>query len=238
MTHNEEKIKADKFALIYEFNENSPLFSRVAAKHLQNSEPEKALPILEAGLKKHPDYPTALIIYSLTLAKLRNKEKAKEIITRLSDIINSEETVVYYLNKINDIHESDVEINFNLEEKNEAEINKENSPDITPNEDKIKLEMKKADNDDLQDLADRLSKASIPVITESEAEHPELTKKEEEPEFPGKSLVSETLAKIYFNQGNFNEALSIYETLIEIQPEKSEYYQKQISKIKEQLNNK
>lgn len=49
------------------------------------------------------------------------------------------------------------------------------------------------------------------------------------------SLVSETLAKIYISQGEFKEAISIYEKLIERKPEHKEKYLHSIEELKSRL---
>ena len=49
-------------------------------------------------------------------------------------------------------------------------------------------------------------------------------------------IISETLAKIYINQGEFLEAISVYEKLISKYPEKTDYYQIKIEEIKIRMN--
>ena len=48
-------------------------------------------------------------------------------------------------------------------------------------------------------------------------------------------FVSETLAKIYVTQGEFREAIEVYQKLVKKTPSKQEYYLQKISELQSQL---
>jgi len=51
-------------------------------------------------------------------------------------------------------------------------------------------------------------------------------------------IVSETLAGIYFDQGNWQEAMEVYSELIRLRPQRAEIYRNKILMIKEKIGKK
>ncbi len=250
-----------KYALIYEFNNESPLFARVAGRYIEEKDYEQAIRILEKGLSEYPEYPTAYYIYSVALAHLGEKSRAYEMAKKAADLHGTTESMKYYTGMIEDIagavtgmdspenvaeeveQDSSVStIDEKVEDNKiidnaEQEVTIDEEIDLIP-ETEIKEETKQEVDDDTDDelklLADKLKNAVMPSLNDTDnisVEKP----LDNDTQFSGKSLVSETLAKIHLNQGNYSQALSIYETLIDIQPEKKEYYQGMIDQIKEKL---
>ncbi len=284
----------DKLALIYEFNKSSPLFAYVAQIELENNNVDKALEILETGLKLYPDYSTGLIIYSKALSMIGDFENAKTILKKATNIIDSNETYDFYLNefekfkknnemlkgsrRINFLDEtfettqltteestinnkatsaSENELSFNEDEKslnqiveqtidnleNTEILNKENNTENTINKsiateensqddietpDDIEAQNDIETPDDIEKLVDKLEEAKMPPPPIEEIKE-EPTEENED----NKEIISETLAGIYFAQGNLEEALSIYEKLILHQPEKAAFFKKRVAEIKE-----
>ena len=229
---------SEKIALIYEFNNESPVFARIAAQELEKNDPEKAIEILEKGLEIYPHYPTAYIIYGLAAAHMGNIELAKEFIYKGYEIIEDKNTLDYYIEEVENIYNkfTDRSIkkipadNGNLYmspgEVGKLEDDKEtNADDIYP-------------EDELDILAKELDKAKVtPVPGDFE-----ISKKQPTDthgfNFSGDQIISETLAGIYFAQGNLKEALSIYEKLLEAKPERAEFFNKKINDIKDLIAKK
>jgi tetratricopeptide (TPR) repeat protein len=120
--------------------------------------------------------------------------------------------------KLND----DQSINFYLDK-----IEKEKSQNQ-----KLESEIRKPLEEDLDNLAETISRAKLPPVDENSN-----NKKAEDYSPKGKQFISETLAEIYLSQSNFKEALDIYEKLLESNPNKTEHYEAKISEIKNQMNN-
>ena len=82
--------------------------------------------------------------------------------------------------------------------------------------------------DDFEKLAEKMQGAKIPRVDEDTAVKPFQ-------ENSNKSIVSETLAGIYYSQGSYEEALEMYEKLLDSNPQKSDLYKEKISEIKSQI---
>lgn len=194
-----------KIKLIYEFNHNSPLFARVAEAELNEGNADTALQILENGLKNYPNYTSAHLVYVEALAKKGEYQKVVEKLDELREKLNDDESINFYLDKI---------------EKEKSQNRK------------LESEIRKPLEEDLDNLAETISKAKLPPVDENPN-----NKKTEDYSPKGKQFISETLAEIYLSQSNYKEALDIYEKLLESNPKKTEYYEAKITEIKKQMNN-
>lgn len=210
----------DKYKLIFGFNNKSPLFARVAHDLLNKGEFSEAQKILETGLKLFPEYSTAYFINGLCCAELGEITKANEMIEKGAELIDNIDSLNFYLKKVKEISKSK---NIELPEQENISVSESNS-------DEGKTEI-----DDLEILAKQLENAKLNVDLSNDSEFINEEDSEPQDENTGKPLVSETLAKIYFSQGNYKEALNLYQNLISIQPEREQFYQTQINKIKKLL---
>lgn len=202
----------DKFALIYEFNKDSPLFAYVAQKELESGNLERAFEIITDGIKKYPEYPTAYFIYSDILYAQGKISEAKEIISKGADLLNSKDTFEFYMKK----NQREIDINNN---KSTLGTEKDRTVD---------------EKSDLEELAKKLDAAKIENKEVSQQiidEHRKLSSQTHK-------IVSETLAGIYFDQGNWQEALEVYTELIKLRPQRAEIYRNKINIIEDKIGKK
>ena len=220
----EQPITEDKIKLIYEFNNNSPLFARVALSEVEHGSIPEAINILQNGIKLYPAYPAPYIVLALANAYSGNKDEALKYLSKGCEIINSPDTFNHYKEKIttiisdrNSLSESLRPGFLEIPDKDSKENNFENSV-----ENDIDIEEK------LDELAEQLIKAKIKPKPDSQP-----AEISEPPEFKGKKIATETLAEIFINQKNYSGAISIYEELIRQKPEKTVTYLEKISEIKQ-----
>ena len=213
-----------KTKLLYDRNNNSPLFLKTADTCLHRNEIQNAILILEEGLKIFPEHPLVFILLGKANFMLGNIDIADSFVKRASELLDSRRTYTHYKKEFK---LPDKTVSPFDSSRGNVFINSFVDDDTLKNESKFVNNSKSIDNR-LSELADEVMKAkidrnenfSIPEI-DSETILPEKTK-----------LASETLANIYLSQGEKNEAIKIFEILIDRQPEKKEYYLGKISEIK------
>lgn len=199
----------DKIALICEYNPSSPLFARVAANEFSKGNFEQAVEIIQKGLGQFPNYPTAYLISAKVKAALGNFDEAKSDLLKAQLLLNDTE---FYEKHIEEIEQ----------------IAKRNS---IINESKISAKTSEIE-DHLEELAAKLQKAKIEINNDDSVEiKPKRTTKD----FKELEIISDTLAEIYFAQGNFLEAKNVYQKLLKRFPEKENLYKSKISDIENKI---
>ncbi|MCF8259893.1 MAG: tetratricopeptide repeat protein [Melioribacteraceae bacterium] len=236
MVDSTKDSSTDKFALIYEFNNNSPLFARVAFSEMQKGQFESALKILESGLENYPDYPTALIIYAILNAEIGKLSKAKQVLSKAAELYNDDESFDFYVKHVEEIVSNNArfsEIRGSsfvseslqnhedlMEDENESYRSVETQiPSQTHVSNKI--------DDNLEELAEVISKVKIKSDPTLFSENKDISDDENHED----EIVSETMASIYRAQEKYKEAIGIYRKLISRNPSKKEHYETKIAEI-------
>lgn len=216
MNSLDKNLTEEKIKLVYEFNNTSPLFARVASNIINQGNILEAISILEDGLKKYPDYPSAIFILALANAYSGNEEEARSLVRKGADIIQSFEVLDFYLDRVTSI----------IKERNSLTKTKQIDFEETPNDIvESKLE------DDLETLALKLTGARINYKPEEN-----VVPAVEIEEFKGQKIASETLAEIYLSQNNFQEALNVYKELIKKNPDKADDYILKVAEIQNKID--
>lgn len=231
----------EKVSLICEYDKESPLFVRQANTEIDSNNVERAIDLLIMGIKLYPEYSTAYMLLGKAYTLIGEYSKALQQIKFGSDLINSKQTYEYYLFEIENVKKqrslfSGSRGSAFIPEKNVMQ--EDEQPDLfisdVPELPEEILEGGEPGNidDRLEELAREISSARIKDI--------ESNTKDSEPslsEFGNSStIVSETLAKIYAAQGEYQEAINVYEKLIEKTPSKKEEFLNSISELKNKLN--
>lgn len=220
MFKNSSEILNEKVSLIYEYNKKTPLFVRMANIYLEKNNPQEALIILNAGLIHYPDHPVAMFLVAKAHTALGNYSQAVKFLKKGSELIHSPKTYDFYLREIEAIKKQNVF--YNIEDKSEFnnEIKKEekdlSSFFLTDTVKKIAEELKEAEDVLIHSDTTTAENAPVTMINDS-------------------MIISETLAKIYVNQREYQEAIKIYEKLKKKMPDKSHYFDSKIGELKLKL---
>ena len=238
MEETEKKAFSKKVRLIYEFNRSSPLFVKIADSEIEENNIDVAVEILQNGLKIYPDHPVAHILLGKVYALMGNYSKAIEFFKKGNEIIHSDETYKYYLKEIESIKKqrSLFENTRGSSFYNSPKTNDEktDNPDLFIQEttDQPENELALSIDEKLAQLAEEISKAKI-----STSLNTNITKQGIDDIFDKDNMIiSETLAKIYVAQNEYNEAIKVYEKLIKKEPAAYDHYTSKIKEIRAKLN--
>jgi tetratricopeptide (TPR) repeat protein len=180
----------------------------VAGGEIEKNNTERAVEILNDGLSVYPDYPVAHILMGKALMLLGKYKESLDSYRKASELVNSHEVYEHYVHEVETLKKQRILFEKSLKPGFLDEIEAGDRIDK-----KISLEKELSSFDSLTDQ--KISHAASGI--------------------GGDSIVSETLANIYITQGEFREALSVFERLLNKNPRKSEYYLQKIKELKIQL---
>jgi tetratricopeptide (TPR) repeat protein len=209
----------------------------MANSQIEENNVEEAIEILRAGIKTYPEYPVAHLLLGKAFAMMGNYGKALECFKKGSNIIQSEETFNFYVNELEKMKKqrslfeaSRGNSFFNSSNKIKKPAN---APDllIAKSETKEEKELAVSIDDRLVQLADQISKVKLSASTGNSDTISDL----KDILFQDNMIVSETLAKIYVAQNEYDEAIKVYEKLIKKEPARYEHYTEKIKKIRSRL---
>ena len=237
MENTNDKIFSKKVSLIYEYNRNSPLFVKMADSKMEENNVEEAVEILNAGLTTYPEHPVAHLLLGKAFVKMGSYGKALESFKKGSDIIQSDETYSYYVNELEKVKKqrSLFEASRGNSFLNSSDNLQKaaNVPDLFNEKSETKQEKELAIKIDerLEELADQISKVKLSASTGSARTHVDFKDLLSQDNM----IVSETLAKIYVAQNEYDEAIKVYEKLIKKEPSRYEHFTDKIKEIRLKL---
>jgi len=210
----------------------------MANTELDNNNVDNAVKILQSGLRIFPDYPVAYLLLGKTYALMGGYEKAMECFKRGSDILGIKETYNHYLTEIDTIRKrrtlfkSTNGNTFPGVVKSPVKPQDENS--LFQQEKKLTSvqELTSSIDNKLEQLAKEISKAKISTTNKPPSKENDFL----EQLTNDSMLISETLAKIYLAQNEYNEAIKVYEKLIKKDSGKQTYYTGKINEIRAKIN--
>jgi len=220
----DEKLTA-RAKLIFELDNNSPLFLRIADSYLQSNNPESAISILESGLINFPDHPLAFILMGKANVMINEIEMAEFFFKKSSELLNTNRTYTHYKKE------------FNLPDKQHSPFDTSRGSVFIKSSDDDTRIIDELIPDKSQPVEDRLEQIANELMNKrlERTDNFPLKEADKQQYSPDKSkLATETLANIYLSQGQKNEAIKIYELLANRNPGKKEYFLEKIRNIRSQ----
>lgn len=229
---NKINSKVDSFnqkvSLIYEYNPRTPLFVRVAWIEIEKNNLDNAINILTKGLEYFSENPVAYLLLAKVYTIKGDYNEALNFIKKGSEIIHSIKTFNHYISEIETIKKQRSFFNISRWANLNEEENKSDNVNYKHNQ--------PISNDEIEETLTRLT-AEIEGAEKKlkDAKNKIVDSKDKSLSISG-NIVSETLAKIYASQNEFQEAISIYRKLIKKYPDKEEYFLSKIEELKSSLN--
>ena len=210
-----------KVKLIYEYNNKSPLFVRLAGIEIEKNNLDRAEAILSDGLVNFPQFAIAYFLLGKIQTLKANYSKAISFYKKGSELVYSPRSFENYLREIEMIKKQRSFFNINrwIEFANES-----HSPVSKPDTDET-----------VEETLLKLTK-EIEWATQSIKEAKDkIEKSKQQVNLPQNLVLSETLAQIYANQNEIQAAISVYKKLIKKNPEKENYFNSKIEELKSLL---
>lgn len=184
----------------------------------------------DARFTEKPDTETQIAGHSVMIAAEPDNSEPAEVIVFLEENSAQSEDKVVYMDPGFSVPERSDLLELDLDDGNEvgylSEENEDKSPDKPVENSRKQLQ---------SDLIDKFIIANPRIEPQKDKTY--LPNDDISKPFLEESggLVTETLAKIYVNQGYYSKAIDIYEKLSLKFPEKSSYFASQIEKVKEYI---
>lgn len=230
MSSNSFDAFNQKVSLIYEYNNKSPLFARVADNEIEKNNIDSAIKILTEGLTNHPDFSVAYFLLGKAHTIKGNYGQALKCIKKGSELIHSPKTFDYYLREIDAIKKQRQLFNVSRW----AEASNENQIQQTQTQQTSVKQVKTSES--IEETLNKLT-AEIEGTSQVIKEAKQKIEDNRVKEYSNNDfIVSETLAKIYITQGEFKEAISVYKKLKQKNPEKESYFDSKIAELKAKLS--
>ncbi|HRN27073.1 MAG: hypothetical protein IT276_04000 [Ignavibacteriaceae bacterium] len=230
MSSNQYDAFNQKVSLIYEYNNKSPLFARVAENEIEKNNIDEAIKILTEGLTNHPDFSVAYFLLSKAHTIKGNYGQALKYVKKGSELIHSPKTFDYYLREIDAVKKQRQLFNVS------RWADSANEKFLMVNPEQINKSEKENPTESIEETLNKLT-AEIEGATKTVKEAKKKIEETKPKTFSNNDfIVSETLAKIYITQGEFKEAIYVYKKLKQKNPGKENYFDSKIAELKAKLN--
>ncbi|MDP2300817.1 MAG: tetratricopeptide repeat protein [Ignavibacteria bacterium] len=228
MSKSKRDLFEDKACLIYEFNKKSPLFVKQANKEILLNNIDSAIEILENGLRFFPSHFTAKIILARALALKGSYSNSLKIFKEVFQVINSTDSFNYYVHEIENIKKQRSAFEMNKRLSTWVDI-----PEEIEDSNKTDFQTKSNSVDDrLSEIAQKISSIKL---SDSSRQNSNAKSDSNINTIKEKSITSETMAKIFIAQGEFKEAIKIYQKLSALKPDRKSYFDQKILELNKKL---